>query len=159
MNDPDVMWFGSKVDWWLGVILCALPLTVAGAVVTALWSGEREGFVAALGACGIVAAVYALLVIPIRYGVSNDELIIRFGVVRSRIRLAHILEVYPSRNPLSAPALSLDRLAIRTSNRPFGLILVSPSRRETFLEEIAVRADLVRTGDRLVRMPSRAGSA
>jgi hypothetical protein len=159
MTDLNVTWFRSKVDWWLGVILVALPLIEIGAFVAALRSGEREGIVAALVGIGIVTAIYALLIIPIRYGLSREELIVRFGVVRSRIRLADILEVYPTHNPLSSPALSLDRLAIRTKAGPFGLSLVSPSQREEFLTELAARADLVREGGRLVRGTSRAGSA
>ena len=151
MTDLDVIWFRSKVDWWLGVILVALPLIEIGAFVAALRTGEREGIVTTLVGCLIVAAIYALLVIPIRYGLSREELIVRFGVVRSRIRLADVLEVYPTHNPLSSPALSLDRLAIRTRTGPLGSSLVSPVRREEFLAELAARAGLVREGARLVR--------
>jgi hypothetical protein len=99
----------------------------------------------------LVAVIYGLLLIPIRYGVSNEHLIIRFGVVRHHIALDAIDEVYPTHNPLSAPALSLERLAIRTAGGPLGMSLISPLEREEFLSTLAGKARLARDGDRLVR--------
>lgn len=158
-TDADATWFGSKVDWWIAAILVALPLAEIGGLVAALLSGDIEDIVGMLIGCGIVAAIYGLLLIPLRYGLSREEPIIRFGVVRSRIRLSDICEVYPTHNPLSSPALSLDRLAIRTKSGLLGLSLVSPSPREEFLTALSVSAGLTREGDRLVRIrPSEASA-
>jgi hypothetical protein len=97
-------------------------------------------------------------VIPVRYGVSSDRLVIRFGVVRRHVDLAAIREVYPTHNPLASPALSLDRLAIRTGDGPFGMSLISPGEREEFLSALASGAGLVRNNDRLVLPGSRDAS-
>lgn len=152
-SPADVRWFRSAVDWWLAVILVALPFTQVWALLSALSSGESESVVATAFGCALVAAIYGLLVFPMRYGISSEQLIIRFGVVRRRIRLADIREVHPTHNPLSSPALSLNRLAIRTGTGMTGISLVSPSNRSEFLETLASRAGLVSEGDRLVRRP------
>jgi len=157
-SSADVRWFRSAVDWWLAVILVVLPFTQVWALLSALRSGESESVVATAFGCALVAAIYGLLVFPMRYGIAGEQLIIRFGVVRRRIRLADIREVYPTHNPLSSPALSLDRLAIRTGNGMTGISLVSPSNRSEFLETRASRAGLVSEGDRLVRGPDSEGS-
>ena len=97
-SPADVRWCRSAVDWWLAAILVALPFTQIWALLSALSSGESESVVATAFGCALVAAIYGLLVFPMRYGVSSKQLIIRFGVVRLRIRLADIREVYPTHN-------------------------------------------------------------
>lgn len=151
MPDMEVRWFRSKVDWWLGLVLLVLPLVELMALVTALGTGDREAATATAVGVGFVAAVYGLLLIPVRYGLSNEGLIIRFGVVRRRIAFDSIDEVRRTHNPLAAPALSLDRLAIQAHGTRLGLHLISPLEREQFVSDLAERAGLARDGDRLVR--------
>src|SRR5574340_1050732 len=151
MSDAEVRWFRSKIDWWMWLLLVALPLIELGGLAAALGDGDAEAVISMAVGCGLVAAIYGLLAIPVRYGVSRDRLVVRFGVVRHHIDLATIREVYPTHNPLSAPALSLDRLAIRTGDGPLGTSLVSPSEREEFLSALASGAGLVRNNGRLVR--------
>jgi membrane protein YdbS with pleckstrin-like domain len=144
-------WYPSKVDWWLGLILIVLPFVSLGVLATSLASGDSSEMVAAVGMCLFTAVLYGLLIIPIRYGITQDELIVRFGVVRQRIQLKAIQEVYPTRNPLSSPALSLDRLAIRTGTGLFSMAMISPADKEGFLTTLATRAGLQRQGDKFVR--------
>ena len=155
MSNADVRWFRSKIDWWMGLILVALPVIELGGLAVAVRDGNGEAITSMAVAFGMVAAVYGLLLIPIRYGVSSDRLVIRFGVVRRHVDLAAIREVYPTHNPLASPALSLDRLAIRTGDGTFGTSLISPAEREEFLLTLASGAGLVRDNDRLVRPGSR----
>lgn len=154
----EVRWFRSAVDWWLAVILIALPFIEVWALVSVLNSADREAIVSTAFGCGLVAAIYGLLLFPLRYGISDTQLIIRFGVVRRRVALAEIREVYPTHNPLASPALSLNRLAIRTGEGMAGLGLVSPSDRSEFLELLASRTGLVREGDRLVQAGTGGGN-
>ena len=151
MPDMEVRWFRSKVDRWLGLVFLVLPLVELTALATALRSGDQEAVLATAVGVGLVVAVYGLLLIPVRYGLSSECLIIRFGVVRRRIPFGSIDEVRRTHNPLAAPALSLDRLAIRVHGTRLGLHLISPLEREEFLSDLAERAGLARDGDRLVR--------
>ena len=159
MSDAEVKWFGSKIDWWMWLILVALPVIQLRGLLAALGRGDGEAIMSMAVALGIVAAIYGLRVIPIRYGVSSDHLVIRFGVARRYIDVAAIREVYPTHDPLAAPALSLDRLAIRTGHGPFGRSLISPLEREEFLSTLASAAGLVRNNDRLVLPGSGDASA
>jgi len=151
-SEVDVMWFRSKIDWWLGIILVLLPVVTLFSLLATVISDGFTAAIPGLFSVAMVAAIYGLLLIPIRYGVSQDELIVRFGVVRHRIPLGTIAEVRPTHNPLSSPALSLDRLAIVTTPGAATGAMISPDDRETFLITLAARAGLRRHADRLVRL-------
>lgn len=146
-------WFASKVDTWVAALL-ALPAVMAVAAVA--WTVYRGQDVwLALGALGAVLLFLFGLVVPIRYGIGQGELVIRHGLVRQRCRLTEIQSVTPSRSPLSSPALSLDRLEIRTGERWSQRVLVSPAEREAFLRVLAEQGGLRRDGAALVRDPGR----
>ncbi|MDO8944476.1 MAG: PH domain-containing protein [Desulfobacterales bacterium] len=158
MSDSSTVWFPSMVDRWLGVILALLPLISLGVLAASLTGDDPADLVAAIVSCVFTAAIYGLLVFPMRYGIARDELIIRFGVVRQRIPLEAIQEVVPTHNPLSPPALSLDRLAVRTGTSLFSETMISPADREDFLSTLATYSGLKRDGDRLVRVADKRGT-
>lgn len=150
-EDTNTQWFPSKVDRWLAAILMVAPLvSLIGFLDPNVWESTGVLMIALAGPA-LFAAIYGLLVFPMRYGISNDELIIRHGVVRQRASLAKIVSVEPTNDPLSSPALSLDRLRISTGSRARDNIMISPADRERFLSLLAERSGLVREGDRLVR--------
>lgn len=139
-------WY-SKVDWWLGIILASMPIISIGAAVASYVSGA--GIVSSLLPLVIVGAIVGLVLFPLYYELADDALVIRFGVFRSRIPYDSIRQVLPTRNPLSSPALSLDRLHIDTGN-PLGPN-ISPAERSAFLDALVTRTPrLRRDGDRLV---------
>ena len=96
---------------------------------------------------------WSLIGFPIVYEIGPVVVRVRSGVLRSEVPIAAITEVAPTRNPLSAPAMSLDRLAIRyRENGRQRLMLVSPDDKQAFLRELATRDRGLRLeGDRLVR--------
>ncbi|MBI4563804.1 MAG: PH domain-containing protein [Planctomycetes bacterium] len=76
--------------------------------------------------------------------------------IRMHVPISGILAVAPSRNPLSAPAWSLDRLRIdyvRPSGRK-AFLLISPRERTAFLDELTKLAKLERNGERWIRKDS-----
>lgn len=143
--------FSTRVDRWLLLVLGASAVVSVAAVIAAALEAPGEALVAGL----IVVASFALVIalaVPTHYIISDRELTIRSGMLRHRIPLESIVRVYPTRNPLSAPAWSLDRLGVdyrRTRGR--SLALISPDRREEFLALLAERAGLVRQGEELRR--------
>jgi membrane protein YdbS with pleckstrin-like domain len=150
-TDSNTTWFPSKIDGWLGVILVVAPLiSFIGFLDPKVWESTTVLLIALAGPT-VFALIYGLLVFPMRYGVSDDELIIRHGVVRQRAKLEKILSVEPTRNPLSSPALSLDRLKISTGPRMRDNIMISPADKEGFMRLLEQRSGLVREGGRLVR--------
>lgn len=151
MPEPQIVWYPSKVDWWLGVILAIVPFSSLTVLVISLRSDDPVATLIAAGTVVFVVALYGLIVLPIRYGVARSELIIRFGVVRQRIRFDAIQEVAPTRNLLASPALSLDRLSVRTGTSALSQTLISPVNKEDFFSTLALYSGLRRDGDRLVR--------
>ncbi|HEX7708576.1 MAG TPA: PH domain-containing protein [Thermoanaerobaculia bacterium] len=144
MSAGAMQWYRSKVDWWLALILCVPPVASIAVVASGLPWGVASGL--------FVLGLYAGLIFPMRYGVDDTELLVRFGLCRRRIPLASISEVRPTRNPLSSPALSLDRLHVQFGDGIFSEVMISPADRNGFLDAIARKAGLKREGDRLVRL-------
>ena len=71
------------------------------------------------------------------YRFTDADLLVRSGPFRWRVPLREITSVRPSRDLLSSPALSLDRLRIDYAKRSF--ILISPRERDEFLRDLESR--------------------
>lgn len=150
-----IEWYPSKIDWWLALLLCVPPvasIAVCVAMVPLALAGMTSGLLVGIASVLLVFGIYFGLVFPMRYGLDDTHLLIRFGICRQRIPLADISEVYPTHNPLSSPALSLDRLHVRFGQGFFKATMISPADRDRFLNELAQKAGLKREGDRLFRV-------
>lgn len=145
--ESEIEWFPSEVDWWLRVILVAMPIVALATLVVGLIDGE--GMVAAVLACAFIAGLYVAVVYPVRYGFDQEHLIVRFGVFRRRVPYARIRSVRPTWNPLSSPALSLRRLRVDYGEGLWSAALISPKHRDAFLDALAQRTGMPRSGDRL----------
>jgi hypothetical protein len=142
-------WYASKIDTWIAVVLAFAPIVAIAGAITTMMAGS--GVIVALGGVGFLAAIYLGLVFPMRYGMTDDALVVRHGLVRQRIALRDIIEVRPTNSPLSSPALSLDRLHIRFGEGFTKGVMISPAEKEAFTAELAERAGLRRQGDLLLR--------
>ena len=127
----------SKIDMWLIVVLLAGFSIGAFGAVAAVLEGKAP-LIVPLIALPVMAALFLWLPFTIRYEIEAAELCIRFGPFRWRIEVRAIREIRPSRNPLSAPAASLDRLRIEYEVRGgHRFALVSPSDKAAFLRDLA----------------------
>ncbi len=124
---------------------------IAGCIVLVL-VGRTAELPWGIGALVLLLGVYFGLVFPLRYGVDDTHLLVRFGICCQRIPLADIREVYPTRSALGSPALSLDRLHVQYGDGFFKGVMISPADRDGFLDDLAQKARLKREGDRLVRV-------
>jgi hypothetical protein len=151
MSAEAVQWYRSKIDWWMYPLLCLPPLGAVVACVALVQAGISSGWAWGLLIILFFVGIYFGLVFPLRYGLDQTHLVVRFGVCRSRIPLADIVEVHPTSNPIGSPALSLDRLHVQYGDSIFKCVLISPTDRNRFLDDLAQKAGLKREGDRLVR--------
>jgi hypothetical protein len=124
----------SKIDGWLAIVLVVAPAVSVAALIGTLAAGT--GFVVALGSILLLAVVYLGLVFPMLYGIDDEHVIVRHGVVRQRIPLRD---------------MSLDRLAIKFGESYFKSVMISPAAKGEFLDELARHANLRRASDRLVK--------
>src|SRR4051812_1849219 len=114
MNQPDAsaLVFPSKIDWWLGALLIvAGTFSASMAIIAVLVSGlPWKVNVLIIGGEALVIGFVAWTFTTTRYLVGDGDLLVRSGPFRWRIALASIGSIVPTNNPLSSPALSLDRL-------------------------------------------------
>ena len=134
---------------WIGAIMC-----VGGGV--AQLSGPAGPMLKGLVLVFLVAGACFLLWIlyGTSYAFSPGGLHIRSGPFGILVPLAQIDSVVPSRNVLSSPACSLDRLLIsyRQGRRK---VLVSPEDKAGFLQALVARCThLVLDGGRATRRQS-----
>lgn len=133
-------YFPSERDWWFGVIVWALcPVMLAALLILQIRSPAPWGFFLAAGILP-TAASWALLLwiwFSTGYTLTETHLIVRSAFLTWQYPLASVKRVRPTRSPLSAPALSMNRLEIQLHRR--ASILVSPKDREEFLRILRVR--------------------
>ena len=117
-----VLWGSALVDLgvaafvWLsmhGAVLWIVPLLLLGGILP-------------------LHVLYAT-----EYVFEGDALRIRASLFRWTVPLAAIESVEPTSNPLSSPAVSLDRLLIRYGDKR---IMISPEDKVGFLHTLALRA-------------------
>lgn len=148
------MVFESKRDGWLVACLwLGIIAMAAGALV--VWSAPFSStFRASMSGLLSLGSIFILwLLYSTRYELTDHSLIVCCGPLRWTIGLHSIEEVFPTRNPLSSPACSLDRLRIRYRGSSFG-IMVSPLDKAEFLRAIAARDPSLKLCDgRLSRLP------
>ena len=133
--------FRSKVDWWLRIAIL-VPVIGSVAAVLAI-SVVKSPFlaVAVLPLVLISVGVPMWILRSTYYTFGDRELNVRCGPFEWRIPLNGVRAVTPTHNPLSSPALSLDRLRIDYGVRDS--IMVSPDDKTEFLRELKRRVPVV----------------
>jgi len=122
--------FSSKVDAWLGA---AILVAIAGSGFASAVAYRGGGFENTLVAITVLlaGALFPLwLCLSTNYIVRDDLLLIRCGPFSWRVPKATIRSVKATRNPLSSPALSLDRLRIDYGAGKY--VMVSPANPSEF---------------------------
>ena len=124
----------SKVDTWL-ILVAALAAGASVGVAVALL---REGGVPVVVMVPVMVVLGAGLplwtLFGTRYELTPGRLRIRCGPFRWTVPLNEIRAVTPTRNPLSSPALSLDRLRIDYGRG--SSVMISPRDQARFLAEL-----------------------
>jgi hypothetical protein len=126
--------FKSKVDRWLLYLLIAVMVfeVIVMSIAAMQTADPRESTFLILAALAIVALLGSML-IGTHYTVDGGTLRIACGPFRWKVPIDAIQSVEATRNPLSSPALSLDRLLIRYGKRR---VMVSPADKAGFLKAI-----------------------
>lgn len=126
--------FKSKIDIWI-VVLLVISIAVPLVMLILYGSNSKElGSGAVLMIFALVIALPLWLFTSTKYVVNDDSLRIQSGPFRWNIPVKDITSVSETRNPISSPALSLDRLKLQYGEGKS--ILVSPREKFEFLEAI-----------------------
>ncbi len=123
------MVFKSKIDLHLALMLIAavaFPLVLG---IMEFYQGQAECWVAFAGVFLILSS-YGLI-FPCKYTLHEDHLHVKCGwSTNEYIRYQDIIHIEESASLWSSPALSLQRLAIKTRK---GETIISPKDRDRFL--------------------------
>jgi hypothetical protein len=126
--------YPSKIDWWLAAILASgMVACIYGSLHVFLAAPPGAGWVL-LPTVGLGVGLPLWLLLGTRYTLEPTQLLIRSGPFRWRVPVADITRITPTSNPLSSPALSLDRLRIEYGRG--SAIMISPRDKERFLRDI-----------------------
>ena len=127
--------FKSKIDTWiLLLMIVAIVFQVVAVGAAALQANDPLATTGLLLLMIVVTGLMLWLLVGTHYTVERDYLRVVSGPFRWKVPLNEITSVTRTRNPLSSPALSLDRLMIRYRKRR--RIIVSTTDREGFMKAI-----------------------
>jgi hypothetical protein len=145
------MKFRSKIGPVLTVIAWAPILATTGVVIWKVLGSLSEGMSVGQKAGHLIPVLLMLLFdaffvwmyATTAYTITDDDmLLVRSGFMRWQIPINSIQTVRRTRNPSSAPALSIDRLEVLYRD---GFLLISPVERERFVAELVRRNPTIRT--------------
>ncbi len=132
----------SKVDFWLIVVLLvAVSLAILTTGYAAIALKQRYGMIASALPVVLVLIVIFFIgysVLGIKYTVNDDMVIVQSGFGDDKIPLKDIQKIEPTRDSISSPALSLDRLKITYGKNT---IIISPLNKEKFCRDVFERID------------------
>ena len=115
--------YKSKVDWWLMVIIFGvLFFPIIQGVI------EKEYIVSIFSL--LIVVLILLLFRSIKYKIDGNNLIIW----KNKIDINSIKKIYKTKNPLSSPALSIDRIAIVYNK--YDEVLISPKEKMDFINQL-----------------------
>ncbi|MNR80616.1 hypothetical protein D3C72_113410 [compost metagenome] len=126
--------YRSKIDIWLVVVLGFAMLAALYSAGQTMNSGTPGASVIAVLVAVVGIGLPAWLLLSTRYTLDASHLLVQSGPFKWVVPLADIKSITPSNNPVSSPALSLDRLRIEYGGR--NALLISPRDKEQFLQQI-----------------------
>lgn len=126
--------YRSKVDAWLIVVLGFAMLAVLYSAGQTMLSNTPGAVAIAVLVAAVGVGLPAWLLLSTRYTLDASRLLVQSGPFKWTILLADIKNITPSNNPLSSPALSLDRLRIEYGKG--GALMISPKDKAQFLLDI-----------------------
>jgi hypothetical protein len=115
--------YKSKIDWWLiiiiGVLFC---YPIVDGIIT-------KDYMMSIVFFGLLSLIF-LMFWSIQYKIEGHQL----KIWTTKIDIHSIKKIYHTNNPLSSPALSLDRIAVVYNK--YDEVLISPRDKSAFIAEL-----------------------
>lgn len=132
--------FPSKIDAWLVVLMVVAVGGVVFAFFSVVFAAEDTRLVlVVLASMLLVVLLVGSTLLRTHYTIDGNSLRIVSGPFHWTVPIDQIDSVVETRNPLSSPALSMDRLRIRYSGRRS--VMISPRDKKKFLKALGVGLD------------------
>lgn len=128
--------YRTAIDWWLGLLLGGCEVYMIFLAVEPIIRSGKINWAMLFIAIGI-----SILIVPlfgIKYVMYPEHMLISMSLYgKARVRYVDIVEVKKTNNPLSSAAMSLRRIQLDyVENGVHRMILISPVKRKTFIEEL-----------------------
>ena len=104
--------YKSKIDTWLLLVLLVSTFSCIVAAYAIMQQGSVVGTIIGLLIITLGAGLPLWILVSTKYVVSDDSILVRSGSFSWSIQISSISSVQETRNPLSSPALSLDRMQL-----------------------------------------------
>jgi hypothetical protein len=134
--------YKSKIDTWLALILVGAGVACLIAFVFALSTSSASAIAATLPALILGAGLPVWLMTSTTYTLSNTILLVKSGPFKWQVPIEQITSITPTTNPLSSPALSLDRLRIDYGRGQS--IMISPKDKVQFIHNLEALRGIAR---------------
>ena len=129
------MYFPSKKDIWLAFIIWGVILLI---ILIYIFGGEPIGW-QLITYKSVLGYIMSLLIIGLLlwlwfgtgYKVEEGLIKIRYGPFRSTVKIEEVKKLSAIKNPLAAPALSIDRIEILHGK--YNIAIVSPKNKTDFI--------------------------
>lgn len=131
--------YTSKIDTWLALVLVGVVAACLIAFVFALRTGSISTIAVTLPALIIGAGLPLWLMTSTAYTLSNTTLLVKSGPFKWQVPIEQITSITSTFNPLSSPALSLDRLRIDYGRGQS--IMISPKDKDQFIQDLEARRE------------------
>ncbi len=117
----------SKRDKWLGLLIFGAMgyATIRALIELGLAFHSMLMIIVCAFVCWIWFGTY--------YKIDQETLYVCCGPIRKKVDIGKIEQIRDTYNPLSAPALSLDRIEIRGEGV---FLLISPAEKEAFIAQL-----------------------
>jgi hypothetical protein len=125
--------FKSKIDQALVIVPFVFFMVVTGFMV---YGEERISAILVTGGILLSTALFiAYIAHAMRYMINDGILYVQCGILyRKHLEISRITSIKRTRDPISAPAASLDRLHIAFDTH--SILIVSPAHREAFVQRL-----------------------
>ncbi|WP_186673837.1 PH domain-containing protein [Sporosarcina sp. BP05] len=129
------MYFPSKKDIWLAFIIWGVILSI---ILVYIFGGEPIGW-QIITYKSVLGYIMSLLIIGLLlwlwfgtgYKVEEGFIKIRYGPFRNTVKIEEVKKLSATKNPLAAPALSIDRIEILHGK--YNMAIVSPKNKTDFI--------------------------
>jgi len=129
--------FRSKIDWWLLLIFIVITANIVIKIYEANHLYSLASNFPHLVIYSLIIFLIWFTIFNTYYLVENNTLMIKSLVLRWKININDITDIELTHNPLSSPALSLDRLKISyMKNGRIAKVMISPKDKEGFLNTL-----------------------
>jgi hypothetical protein len=127
--------------WMVGLLALAGPAVLVSGVAPAFDPSAAPGDLwISLSATSFVVALVAVFAVPLRYEATLEELRVRAGLFRYRMRFAEVVRLQAFDSPLSSSTAPWTMRRVRLTDARGRRIDVGPNDRTGFLAEVLARA-------------------